>query len=65
VQNVVGQGYDGVSNMRGAAKVVQTRIRELNPTAIFVHCYAHNVNHALVNAACDTAIKEVRYVSDW
>jgi len=47
VNNVVGQGYDGGSNMRGAAKGVQARIRELNPMATFVHCYAHNLNRAL------------------
>jgi len=60
VHNVVGQGYDGGSNMRGAAKGVQARIRQLNPAAMFVHCHAHNLNRALVNAACDTANLEVR-----
>ena len=60
VHNVVGQGYDGGSNMRGAAKGVQERIRQLSPAAMFVHCHAHNLNRALVNAACDTANLEVR-----
>jgi len=36
VHNVVGQGYDGGSNMRGAAKDVQARIKQLNPAAMFV-----------------------------
>jgi len=46
--------------MRGAAKGVQERIRQLSPAAMFVHCHAHNLNRALVNAACDTANLEVR-----
>jgi len=60
VQNVVGKGYDGGSNMRGACKGVQARIKELNPTALFTHCFAHNLNRALVNAACDMMTHDVR-----
>jgi len=36
IHNVVGQGYDGGSNMRGAAKDVQARIKQLNPAAMLV-----------------------------
>ena len=50
VENVVGQGYDGGSNMSGVHKGVQARIRELNPRALFTQCYAHCLNRALVNA---------------
>ena len=60
VNNVVGQGYDGGSNMPGASKGVQARIKALNPTALFTHCFAHNLNRALVNAACDTTVPDVR-----
>jgi len=60
IGNVVGQGYDGGSNMRGASKGVQARIKELNPMALFTHCFAHNLNRALVNAACDTMTADVR-----
>ena len=52
VQNVVGQGYDGGSNMRGAAKGVQARVKQVNPLALFTHCFAHNLNRVLVNAVC-------------
>ena len=60
VNDVVGPGYDGGSNMRGASKGVQARIKELNKNAIFTHCYAHNLNRALVNASCDTSRSDVR-----
>jgi len=39
---------------------VQARIKELNPMALFTHCFAHNLNRALVNAACDMMIPYVR-----
>ena len=60
VNDVVGQGYDGACNMRGASKGVQARIKELNKNAIFTHCYAHNLNRALDNASCDTSRSNVR-----
>ena len=53
VCSIVVQGYDGGSNMRGAQKGVQARIKEINPVAMFMHCFAHNLNRALVNASCD------------
>ena len=52
VSSIVGQGYDGGSNMSSAVKGVQNRIRELNPSALFTHCYCHNLNRALINAVC-------------
>ena len=50
VQDIVGQGYDGGSNVSGGVKGVQARIREVNPRAVFTQCYAHCLNRALVNA---------------
>src|SRR6218665_1944100 len=38
-------------NMRGASKGVQVRIKQLNAMALFTHCFAHNLNRALVNVA--------------
>lgn len=52
VQDIVGQGYDGGSNMSGGAKGVQARIKSLNPRAMYTHCFAHCLNRALVNAIC-------------
>jgi len=60
VQHVVGQGYDGGSNMRGAAKGVQARVKQVNPMTVFAHCFAHNLNRVLVNAVCDTTMSDVR-----
>ena len=38
---IVSQGYDGASVMSGNCTGVQTRIREVAPQAIYVHCNAH------------------------
>ncbi|WVZ51516.1 LOW QUALITY PROTEIN: hypothetical protein U9M48_002660 [Paspalum notatum var. saurae] len=36
-----GQGYDGASNMRGEFNGVQKLIRDENPYAFYIHCFAH------------------------
>jgi hypothetical protein len=50
VENLVGRGYDGESNMRGAIKGVQSRIKEINPNALYTHCFSHNLNLVLINS---------------
>ena len=62
LSDVVGQGYDGGSNMMGAMKGVQARIRELNPVAIVTHCYCHSLNRALINSVCN---KDNRYARNF
>lgn len=44
---VVAQAYDGASVMSGAVGGVQTKFREKHPMAIYVHCYAHQLNLVL------------------
>ncbi|XP_065895648.1 zinc finger MYM-type protein 1-like [Dysidea avara] len=48
--NLVGQCYDGASNMRGIQAGVQAKVKEIQPRAIYCHCYAHCVNLVLVEA---------------
>ena len=45
---LVGQCYDGASNMRGIHAGVQAKVKETQPRAIYCHCYAHCVNLVLV-----------------
>ncbi|QQP57420.1 Uncharacterized protein FKW44_002402 [Caligus rogercresseyi] len=47
VEDIVGQCYDGASNMTGKEKGVAKRIQEVSPKAIYVHCYGHRLNLAL------------------
>ena len=42
-----GQGYDGAANMSGVYSVVQARLIEKHPLAVYVHCMAYNLNLAL------------------
>jgi len=51
LSNLRGQTYDAGSNMRGAVKGVQSRIRELQPLAMYVHCFNHSLNLALQDTA--------------
>lgn len=51
VSNLRGQGYDGASNMSGHLKGTQACIAKDHPTALYVHCAAHNLNLAISSAS--------------
>lgn len=44
IENCRGQCYDGAANVSGAITGLQSRIKELEPRAIYVHCAAHTLN---------------------
>jgi len=48
VQNIRGQGYDGASNMRGEWNGLQAKFMEECPYTYCVHCFAHQLQLALV-----------------
>ena len=48
---MVSQGYDGAAVMSGHCSGVQTRIRQVAPKALYVHCNAHCLNLCLVDCA--------------
>ena len=55
--SIRGQGYDGASNMRGKFGGLRTLIQNENPSAYYVHCFAHQLQLALV--ACAKTHKDV------
>lgn len=62
-ENVVAQTYDGASNMSGKYNGLQAKFKELaGEHIIFVHCYAHNLNLVLSDAA--TASVDVEKLFD-
>ncbi|CAN6578727.1 unnamed protein product [Malus baccata var. baccata] len=50
-QMAVGQGYDGANNMKGELNGLKTKILNKYPQAIYVHCFAHQLQLALVTVA--------------
>jgi hypothetical protein len=52
VQNIRGQGYDGASNMHGEWNGLQSKFLADCPYAYYIHCFAHQLQLALV-AACE------------
>ena len=46
-----GQGYDGASNMQGAIHGLKTLILKENSSAYYMHCFAHQLQLALVAVA--------------
>lgn len=49
---LVGQSYDGASNMRGQYNGLQAIIRNENPQAMYVWCYSHRLNLVVTDAVC-------------
>ena len=49
-----GQGYDGASNMRGEFNGVQKLVRDQNPYAFYVHCFAHQLQLVVVAVSTST-----------
>ncbi|XP_022856253.1 zinc finger MYM-type protein 1-like [Olea europaea var. sylvestris] len=46
-----GQGYDGASNMQGKFNGLKTLILKESPCAFYIHCFAHQLQLALVTMA--------------
>ena len=46
-----GQGYDGASNMKGEFNGLKALILKENKTAYYAHCFAHQLQLALVTIA--------------
>lgn len=55
-----GQGYDDASNMRGEFNGLKTLILKENPSAKYIHCFAHQLQLVVVNVA-----RNHRAVSDF
>ncbi|PON53209.1 hypothetical protein TorRG33x02_305960, partial [Trema orientale] len=51
VSRLRGQGYDGASNMQGEFNGLKTLILKENPCAYYIHCFAHQLQLALVAVA--------------
>ncbi|KAL4605598.1 hypothetical protein ACB092_09G041100 [Castanea dentata] len=51
ISRLRGQGYDGASNMRGELNGLKTLILKDNPSAYYVHCFAHQLQLTLVAIA--------------
>ncbi|CAN1291985.1 Zinc finger MYM-type protein 1 [Linum perenne] len=51
LSRIRGQGYDGASNMKGEINVLKSLILAENPSAHYVHCFAHQLQLTLVAVA--------------
>ena len=54
ISKLHGQCYDGASNMRGARSGVATQIQDVEPRAVYTHCYGHSINLAVSDAVRET-----------
>ncbi|XP_058193532.1 uncharacterized protein LOC131310496 [Rhododendron vialii] len=56
IQNIRGQGYDGVSNMRGGWNGLQALVSNDCPYAYYIHCFVHILQLALVAASKEVGV---------
>lgn len=45
-----GQSYDGASTMSGRYSGLQSKVKELSPLSLYIHCCAHNLNLVLIDS---------------
>jgi hypothetical protein len=62
IDNIVGQYYDGASTMRSTYKGVATRLINIVPTGLYIHCNGHILNLCLIDVA--QAVVPVRNTFD-
>lgn len=46
---IVGQSFDGANVMSGQKGGVQTKLKQIYPYAIYIHCMAHKLNLVIVD----------------
>ncbi|WVZ70180.1 hypothetical protein U9M48_018866 [Paspalum notatum var. saurae] len=51
LSKIRGQGYDGVSNMKGHVNGLKKLVMEESPSAYYIHCFAHQLQLTLVAVA--------------
>ncbi|CAB4021665.1 zinc finger MYM-type 1-like, partial [Paramuricea clavata] len=56
VANMRVQCYDGASNVSGIHTGLQARIKELSPSALYTHCYAHVLNLVIVDTMTNNTV---------
>jgi len=49
--HLIGQSYDGASNMRGEYEGLQALVVQQNPSAIYIWCYSHRLNLIVIQMA--------------
>ena len=59
MQKCRGQCYDGCSIMAGGKEGVAAMIKEIEPRALFRHCYGH-----ALNLACADTMKQCKVVKE-
>ena len=59
IEDCRGQGYDSATNISSARVGVQGRLCELNPLALYEHCYSHILNLVIVKACSIPMIRNM------
>ena len=52
------QGYDGACAMKGSKAGVPKQISDLEPRAVYTHCYDHSLNLAASDTLKESKLKD-------
>ena len=55
INNCRGQCYDGAANVAGSINGLQSKIREMEPRALSVHCAAHTIILVVQDSVAEVA----------
>ncbi|XP_065313416.1 zinc finger MYM-type protein 1-like [Gordionus sp. m RMFG-2023] len=58
MKKLIDQSYDGAAVMSGDSHGLQAKIRDVNPSALYIHCFAHKLN-LILSKSC-SKIKECK-----
>lgn len=62
-EKLIAQSYDGAAVMSGQNSGVQVRVKEIFPNAHYLHCYAHQLNLIMEQAASQTEEARIFFCS--
>ena len=54
MSDVIGDSFDGASNMSGVHGGLQAEIQKASPESIYIHCYAHALNLVMTRVTSDS-----------
>lgn len=68
-----GQAYDGANTISGQYAGLQSKVKDLSPFALYIHCCAYNINLVLIDSITSSIdavsffwyIRNIIYISNW
>lgn len=50
IRNIISSAFNGASNMSGRYNGLEAALKEVSPSMIYTHCYAHSLNLVMIGS---------------